>query len=102
MQKMTPAYALPWDFQAKTFDYRETIWGVYQDDNKIFPKSKNAVQHPGHYLKKVTVKQPSQHNSLYNSTQPSSPRVECCAKFGLHCLHNNTHELIDIPCVIFM
>ena len=56
MQKMTPAYALPWDFQAKTFDYRETIWGVYQDDNKIFPKSKNAVQHPGHYLKKVTVK----------------------------------------------
>ena len=47
---------LPWDFQAKTFDYRETIWGVYQDDNKIFPKSKNAVQHPGHYLKKVTVK----------------------------------------------
>ena len=55
MQKMTPAYALPWDFQAKTFDYRETIWGVYQDDDKIFRKSKNAVQQPSHSLEKVTV-----------------------------------------------
>ena len=55
-KKMTPAYALPWDFQAKTFDYRETIWGVYQDDDKIFRKSKNAVQQPSHSLEKVTVK----------------------------------------------
>ena len=53
---MTPAYALPWDFQAKTFDYRETIWGVYQDDDKIFRKSKNAVQQPSRFLEKVTVK----------------------------------------------
>ena len=56
MQKMTPAYVLPWDFQAKTFDYRETIWGVNQDDIEIFPKSKKGMLHPGRILNTTTVK----------------------------------------------
>ena len=66
MQKMTPAYALPWDFQAKTFDYRETIWGVNQDDIEIFPKSKNSVLHASRFLNRITVKSVAFEVGLYS------------------------------------
>ena len=55
-KKLPSVYALPWHFQAKTFDYLETIWGVNQDDIEIFPKSKNSVLHASRFLNRITVK----------------------------------------------